>query len=124
MLNMSNARLSCYVRFLRIEQGGGSEIKMDLEHEKRLADVENRASSNTKRIDRLEETTAVLNRLATAIEVMATKQDTLGESVDKLTVKVDSLEAEPAKKWHFVVEKSIYFVVGAILAYVFSQVGL
>ena len=97
---------------------------MDLEHERRLADVENRASSNTKRVDRLEETTAVLNRLATAIEVMATKQDTLGESVDKLTVKVDSLEAEPAKKWHFIVEKSIYFVVGAVLAYIFSQVGL
>ena len=97
---------------------------MDLEHEKRLADVENRALSNTKRLDRLEENTTVLNRLATAVEVMATKQDTLGESVDKLTVKVDSLEAEPAKKWHFIVEKSIYFVVGAVLAYIFSKVGL
>ena len=55
---------------------------------------------------------------------MSTKQDTLGESVDKLTVKVDSLEAEPGKKWHFIVEKSIYFVVGSVLAYIFSQVGL
>ena len=38
---------------------------MDLEHERRLADVENRAASNTKRLDRLEENASVLNRLAT-----------------------------------------------------------
>ena len=97
---------------------------MDLEHEKRLTDVENRASSNTKRLDRLEENTSVLNRLATAVEVMATKQETLGESMDKLTGKVDALEAEPGKKWRYIVEKSIDFVVGAFLAYIFSQVGL
>lgn len=36
---------------------------MDLEHEKRLADVENRAASNTKRLDRLGENTSVLNRI-------------------------------------------------------------
>ena len=38
---------------------------MDLEHERRLADVENRAASNTKRLDRLEKNTSVLNRLST-----------------------------------------------------------
>lgn len=97
---------------------------MDLEHEKRLADVENRAKSNTQRLDRLEENTTVLNRLATAVEVMAMKQENLGESVDKLTIKVEALETEPAKKWRFVVEKSMYFGIGAVLAYIFSQVGL
>lgn len=96
---------------------------MDLEHEKRLTDVENRAASNTKRLDKLEENTTVLNRLATAVEVMATKQESLGESVDKLTGKVESLEAEPGKRWKFVIEKSIYFVVGAVIAYMLSQVG-
>lgn len=96
---------------------------MDLEHEKRLTDVENRAASNTKRLDKLEENTTVLNRLATAVEVMATKQENLGESVDKLTDKVEALETEPAKKWRFVVEKFIYFVIGAIIAYAMSQIG-
>lgn len=96
---------------------------MDLEHEKRLTDVENMAKSNKDRLDRLEENTTVLNRLATAVEIMANKQESLGKSVDKLTGKVEALEAEPAKKWRFVVEKSIYFIVGAIIAYVFSQIG-
>ena len=97
---------------------------MDLEHERRLSDVEGLAKSNSERLGRLEEFTTVLNRLATAVEVMATKQKHLGESVDRLTGKVEALEAEPAKKWRFVVEKSIYFVVGAIIAYMLSRVGL
>ena len=97
---------------------------MDLEHEKRLADVENMAKSNKHRLDTLEKQTDVLHRLATAVEVMATKQQNLGESVDRLTCKVDALEAEPANKWRFVVEKSIYFAVGAVMAYILSQVGL
>ena len=97
---------------------------MDLEHERRLSETEARSKSNTKRIDELQGQIDAVNRLATAVEVMATKQETLGESVDKLTVKVEALEAEPAKKWRFVVEKSIYFIVGAIIAYALSQVGL
>lgn len=97
---------------------------MDLQHEQRLTEVEARASSNTKRLDRLEETTAALNRLATAVEIMATKQEHMGESVDRLTSKVEALEAEPANRWRFLVEKSIYFFIGAILAYLFTQVGL
>jgi hypothetical protein len=97
---------------------------MDLEHEKRLTDVENMAKSNKHRLDRLEENTTVLNRLATAVEIMANKQESLGKSVDKLTGKVEALEAEPAKKWRFVVEKSIYFIIGAVIAYMLGHVGL
>jgi hypothetical protein len=97
---------------------------MDLEHERRLSETEARSKSNTKRIDELQGQIDAVNRLATAVEVMATKQENLGESVDKLTVKVEALEAEPAKKWRFVVEKSIYFAVGAILAYIGAHLGL
>lgn len=97
---------------------------MDLEHERRLSETEARSKSNTKRIDELQGQIDAVNRLATAVEVMATKQENLGESVDKLTVKVEALEAEPAKKWRFVVEKSIYFVVGALIAFVLGHFGL
>lgn len=34
---------------------------MDLEHERRLAAVEQRAKSNTHRLDKLEESTQILN---------------------------------------------------------------
>ena len=97
---------------------------MDLEHERRLTDVENRSKSNSHRIEELSGQIDAVNRLATSVAVMAEKMDTMNKSVTGLSAQVEALEAEPAKKWRFVVEKSIYFAVGAVLAYIFSQVGL
>jgi len=56
--------------------------------------------------------------------VMATKQDAMSASVDKLTGKVEALEAEPGKRWKFVVEKAIYFVVAAVVGFMLATVGL
>ena len=89
-----------------------------------LERVDQRSKSNSHRLDELERDHQALNRLVTAVEVLATKQDGMGKSIDTLVGKVEALEAEPAKKWRFVVEKSIYFVVGAVLAFVFAQIGL
>ena len=45
-------------------------------------------------------------------------------SVDRLTAKVEALESEPGKKWRFLMEKSLYFIIGAIFTYIFSKIGL
>lgn len=90
----------------------------------KLEAVDQRTRSNTHRIDDLEQDHKALNRLATAVEVMATKQASMGESVDKLTDKVATLEAEPGKRWKFVVEKAIYFVVAAVMGFVLARAGL
>lgn len=89
-----------------------------------LERVDQRSKSNSHRLNELERDHQALNRLVTAVEVLATKQDGMGKSIDTLVGKVEALEAEPAKKWRFVVEKSIYFIVGAVLAFVFANVGL
>lgn len=89
-----------------------------------LKDHDNEIGSLKHRMKTLEDANATLTRLATAVEVMATKQEAMSKSVDKLTSKVDALEAEPAKKWRFVVEKSIYFIVGAVIAFLLGKVGL
>lgn len=97
---------------------------MDLEHERRLSETEARSKANEKSIIDLRCQIDAVNRLATAVEVMATKQDNMSESVDRLAAKVETLEAEPAKKWRFVVEKAIYFVVAAVVGFVLAHVGL
>lgn len=89
----------------------------DKEYEHRLTDVESRCKSNTHRIDKLEESTEAINRLATSVEVMATKQDAMGVSVDKLVSKVDTLESKPAKRWEGLVDKLLFAVAGAFLAW-------
>ena len=104
---------------------------MDLEHESRLTAVEERAKSNTHRLDKLEESNAVLNRLATSMEVMAERQQHCNESVDTLDSKVSTLdgkvtalEQKPAKRWEAVVEKVLLVVVGAVVGLLLKLTGI
>lgn len=97
---------------------------MDLEHEKRLSDVENRAKSNTRRLDKLEESTEAINSLATSIQVMATKQEGMAETLDRLDTKVGDIESKPAKRWENVVEKIILSVVAALVGAALAHFGL
>ena len=97
---------------------------MDLEHEQRLTAVEERSKSNTKRIDKLEESTEAITRLATSMEVMANKQEQVADTVNKLDGKVTSLEAKPAKRWDGIVDKIIWAVVAAVIGFLLAQIGL
>ena len=66
----------------------------------------------------------MLNRLATAVEVMATKQDTMGESVERLEGKVDTLESKPGKRWDGLVDKLILTVAAALIGFLLAQLGV
>lgn len=86
----------------------------------KLEAVDQRGRSNTHRIEDLEKDHEALNRLATAVEVMATKQDTISESVDRLTGKVETLEAKPGKRWESVVDKALWAAAGAVVAWIIA----
>ena len=99
-------------------------MTMDLDHERRLTEVEQRARSNTKRLDEMKGTVDAINRMAISVEKMAMKQDTMNDSIAKLTGDVETLKAEPGKRWKFVVEKAIYFVVAAVVGFALAHIGL
>lgn len=96
---------------------------MDLEHERRLTAVEQRSKSNTHRIEKLEETTEAINKLATSMEVMVNKQEQVAETVEKLDSKVSAIEAKPGKRVDGLIDKIVWAVCAAVIAYVLSQVG-
>lgn len=97
---------------------------MDLEHERRLADVEARAKSNTRRIDKLEESTEAINRLATSMKVMAERQEQVADTVNKLDAKVETLESKPAKRWDGLVDKLLLTAAAAIAGFILAQLGI
>ena len=87
----------------------------------RLVETEARSKSNTHRLDEMDEKVDTLNRLATAVEVMATEQkhqtETMAEiktDVNTLGTKVDAIEKKPAKRWDGMVDKFLYGLVGAL----------
>lgn len=88
----------------------------------KLAEVDARSKSNTHRLDDLADKVDVLNRLTTAIEVMAAEQKHQGETmaeikndVTALDKKVEAIEQKPAKRWDGMVEKVIYGIVGSLI---------
>ena len=80
-----------------------------------LTEVDNRSRSNTRRIEHLEKSTDVLNRLATSIEVMATKQETMSDNIVKMDEKITTLEEKPGKRWDSLVTAIISSLVGIII---------
>lgn len=89
-----------------------------------LQKIEDRSTRNEGRIKKLESEHEVLHQLATAVAVMAEKMEGMNASVDRLTGKVEALEAEPAERWKSVIEKAIAITVAALLGFVFAKIGL
>lgn len=97
---------------------------MDLEHERRLTQVEQRSKSNTHRLEKLEESTEAINRLATSMEVMVSKQEQVAETVEKLDGKVTALEQKPAKRVDGLVDKIIWAICAAVITFLLARIGL
>lgn len=97
---------------------------MDLEHERRLTDVESLARRNEGRIKKIEGEHEVLHQLATSVAVMAEKQGTISDNVEKLTEKVEHIEARPGKKWESMEEKVLLALVAAVVGFILAQIGL
>ena len=106
-----------------MERIGDVEFSMDLEHEQRLTAVEERSKSNSHRLDKVQASTAAINRLATSM-VMASRQEQVADTVDRLDGKVTALEGKPGKRWDGFVEKLIWAVAAATVGFVLAQIGL
>ena len=75
---------------------------------KAIAENTQRSKSNSHRIDDLEKNGELLNKMVTALEVLATQQKNVAEQVDKIDSKVTKLEESPMKK--------IYTLIGYLVA--------
>ena len=81
----------------------------------KLAEVDQRARSNTRRIEKLEEVQDEIRSLATS---------TVESHVDEIKASVKILEAKPGKRWESIVEKLIWLVVGGVIAAALAQAGI
>lgn len=86
----------------------------------RLVEVEQRSKSNTHRLDAVEKNQEALNSIATSVAVMAEQQKNISDKVDTIDAKVDTLEAKPGKRWDSLMDKAMWLVAGAFLAWVLS----
>lgn len=90
----------------------------------KLQETTDRALRNESRIKKLEGESAVLHELATSVAVMAEQLKHMNEGVAALAGEVEELKEKPGKRWEGLVEKTIWFVIAAVLGFVIAQIGL
>ena len=97
---------------------------MDLEHEKRLTETEQRSKSNTRRLDGVEKWQADFGELIGTVKVLATKEAQVEADVKEIKDDVKSLAAKPGKRWDGLVDKIILTVAAAVVGFFLAKLGL
>lgn len=97
---------------------------MDLEHEKRLTEVESRSKSNMKRLDDVEKRQDNLDKLVVSVEALAIKEQNVENDVKEIKTDVKSLTNKPGQMWEKFIASFINILLGAVVGYIFAQIGL
>ena len=96
---------------------------MDLEHEKRLTEVEARSKSKTKRLDDIEKKQDDLSELVGTVKVLATREEQVENDVKEIKNDVKTLTSKPAKRWDNLVSQLITIAVAAIAGFILAKFG-
>ena len=96
---------------------------MDLEHEKRLTEVESRSKSNAHRLDEVEKRQDNLDELVSTVKVLAVREENVEKDVKEIKTDVKGLTTKPAKRWDGLVDKIITTIVALIVGFIFAKMG-
>lgn len=88
--------------------------------DERLVAVEQRAVSNTRRIDKLEQSNEAMLELVSSVKVLATKMDYVCKSQDELNGRLTIVEDKPAARMEQIVSAVIVALVGICIGYLFG----
>lgn len=94
----------------------------ELEH--RLTETEDRSKSNSHRLDEVERRQDNLDDLVSTVKVLATQEQNLEKDVKEIKSDVKSLTSKSGKRWDSLVDKIIWAVAGAVLAFLLAKIGL
>ena len=94
-----------------------------LEIERRLTSVENRAKSNTLRLDKVEEAQDNMTELVRSVAAIAQKQTDMDADMKEIKADVKAMAAKPGKRWDSIVEKALLTAVAILVTYVMYRLG-
>lgn len=88
----------------------------EAEFEHRLTEIDARSKSNTKRIDEMARKQDEMSRLITSVELLAQKQEAMEGKLSDMSDDLKVMSSKGGKMWDALIEKLIWFVVGAALS--------
>ena len=95
-----------------------------IETEQRITAVEQRSRSNTHRLDDVERRQNNLDELVKTVAVLATRQQTVETDVKEIKLDVKKISSKPAQRWEAIVDKLIWAVLAAVVAFLLARIGL
>lgn len=90
----------------------------------KLERVDQRSRSNTHRLDEMEKRQDNLDKLVTSVEVLATKQQAMETDVKEIKADVKTITEKSGKRWEAVVDRVIWAVLAALIAFLLGRIGL
>lgn len=97
---------------------------MDMEHEKRLTQVEEMAKTNARRIENIEKRQNNLDELVGTVKALAVREENVESDVKEIKSDVKSLTGKSGKRWDNLVDKIIVTVAAAIIGFILARLGL
>lgn len=97
---------------------------MDLEHEKRLTEVEARSKSNAHRIDEVEKKQDDLAELVGTVKALAIKEERVESDVREIKSDVKTLTGKSGQRWDNLVSQIIGILAAAVIGFVLAKFGL
>lgn len=104
---------------------------MEVSERERLVQVEDRAKSNTKRLDEhdneieeLKKTYAIMEKMNYRMENVEKSVISINDKLDKHDEEISKTDKEKGKKWDKLVDYIFYSVVAIILLLVYTKLGL
>lgn len=91
------------------------EQKLDFEH--RLSQVETKVEALEGRQDNLD-------KLVTTVSALAVREERMESDVKEIKADVKSLTEKPAKRYDGLVDKALWAVLAAVIAFVLGRIGL
>ena len=97
---------------------------MEIKWEHRLTEVEERAKSNSHRLDEVERRQDNLDELVSTVKVLAVREENVEKDVKEIKTDVKNLSDKPGKRWDNLVDKIVWAVAAALIAFVLAKIGI
>lgn len=96
-------------------------IAVHNEYAKRMDDEHKRQN---KRITDLELKVADIAELTTSVASLAKSVEQMAKAQEKQGKRLEALEQKPAKKWESFVDKVVWAIAAALIAFILSYLGI
>ena len=97
------------------------EQQLDIEH--RLTAVEGEIRVLDRQLADIEERQDNLDKLVSSVSALAVREERMENDVKEIKADVKSLTSKSGKRWDALVDKAIWAVAAAVIAYLLGSAG-